>query len=178
MKMKNGSAGRQRSGAGLSIHVFHLRLETQRLYKNTVSTLHPFVRKTLRLIRASTLPLLHLRQIIIHIIANESRWTQTENETLSAPMYVGQDAVSRVQDSSIRTVVIMATEKTNVVRRQTLAKHLDRETTPQKERYTTKIYSPGGISMEEMKPNGNVTWGRYVAEQILVALSFFLFFLI
>lgn len=28
--------------------------------------------------------------------------------------------------------------------------------------------------MEEMKPNGNVTWGMYVAEQILVALSFFL----
>lgn len=27
--------------------------------------------------------------------------------------------------------------------------------------------------MEEMKPNGNVTWGMYVAEQILVALSFF-----
>lgn len=56
----------------------------------------------------------------------------------------------------------MATEKTNVVRRQTLAKHLDRLDDPfgiQKERYATKIYSPGGISMEEMKPNENVTWG-------------------
>lgn len=97
MKMKNGCTGRQRSGVGLSIHVFHLRLETQRLYKNTVSHTASVCKEDAETDTSLHFALLHLHRIIIHIIANESRWTQTENETLSAPMHVGKDAISRLQ---------------------------------------------------------------------------------
>lgn len=127
MKMKNGCTGRQRSGAGLSIHVFHLRLETQRLYKNTVSHTASICKED-----AETDTSLHFAFATSPSDYHSyyCQWEQVNSNwewnAISPDVCGTRRRIPLTEDSSIRTVVIMATEKTNVVRRQTLAKHLDR----------------------------------------------------
>ncbi len=129
--MRNSVTGRQRSVAELSIHIFHLRLETRRLYKNTV-----FHAASVRKEDAETGTSLHFallqspssRSLDSH--SYYCQWEQVNSKwewnAISPDACGKRHHISLTEDSSISTVVIMATEGTNVVRRQTLAEHFNK----------------------------------------------------
>lgn len=131
MTMRNSCTSRQRSIAELSIHIFHLRLETQCLYKNTV-----FHAASVRKEDAETDTSLHFallqspssRSLDYH--SYYCQWEQVNSKwewnTISPDACGKRRHIPLTEDSSISTVVIMATERTNVVRRQTLAEHFNK----------------------------------------------------
>lgn len=182
MKVKNSCMGRQRSGAELSIHIFHLRLETRGLYKNTV-----FHSASVRKEDTETDTSLHfalLQSPSSRSLDHHSyycQWEQVNSKwewnAISPDACGKRRHISLTEDSSISTVVIMATEGTNVVCKQALAKHfrstirdgIDDSFGKQRELQSRRRFD--GRNESELECN----MGQYVAEQLLVALRFFFF---